>query len=198
MYTGLPAKYYEYLVGMENGSAIMKYGAHIKTWTHSQFVALCAGNDPLAPPPLADEAVPLDPEVDPEPVERLGDDDDNLAIVLPQPPEVQMWEPENLRVVPFLQLPDGSKPSIHYDNCSHPSGNPRMWARCSHTAHEITGRRCEKWRFLKDFFSDKECAVWLCAWSMSPERAADMEEHRVLDPVDSNFIVAARHYLGNR
>ena len=86
MYTGLPAKYYEYLVGMENGSAIMKYGAQIMTWTHSQFVALCAGNDPLAPSPLADEAVPLDPEVDPEPVEMLGDDDDNVATVLQQPP----------------------------------------------------------------------------------------------------------------
>ena len=185
----MPAKYYEYLIRVDSYDKLVSYGDRARGFAHSQWVALLAGRDPEA------DLVALEDQHDEPPEEE------EPGVAGPDPPGAPApprpaWEFHTARPIRFSPLECGSWPMVRMDNLSHPSGEARMWARCERVGHCSPPSRCEKWRFVKDFFSEKECAIWLAAWWLEGENAPCQLEHRGVDPSNENLQCASRHYIG--
>jgi hypothetical protein len=186
----MPARYYEYLFNLRDARAINSLGDQIRTWRHSQWVAYMAGNDPLTVS-VEGEDVEEDPE---DGVAGAGEP------CLPPPPAPPLINVE--QIVERTEMGRGGRPFlfcsptefgnvyIRFYGRSHQTGNLRMYVNCRY--HQDEG--CVKYKFVRHYESEHDCASWLAGWFLSGANTGSRLEHRDT-PVPDQLVSDAFVYV---
>ena len=186
IFTGLPAKYYEYVFRLRDAKQLEEYGSAVKTWSHQQWCAMLSGRDPLACPSGVIAAL--------EDADEQPEDDDGAASVivdLPLPPELRVAASASSVRPPieFVGLTVLDKPvRVFFDGESHQSG-PRCYVVCPKHVEE----QCRKYMFIHHFPSVRECAVSLAAWQLGCVRSNDRRSHVPSPSTEAELDSARQH-----
>ena len=186
IYTGMPAKYYEYLYRLRNPSQLNGYGDIVSNWKHSKWVGLLAGEDPLTCDNVVEEPLPLMlTHEDEEPVPLA------LPADVPPPPELRLDSSATARPpVVFSGLEVfGRTVKVHFDGGTHASGD-RCFASCP--KHQAEG--CRKYEFIHKFASTEDCVLSLAAWQLGCVKFTDQETHQPYTGSESE-LERARQFL---
>ena len=186
IYTGMPAKYYEYLYRLRNPLQLNEYGDIVSNWKHSKWVGLLAGEDPLTCDNVVEEPLPLMlTHEDEEPVPLA------LPADAPPPPELRLDASATTRppvLFSGLEL-YGQTVKVHFDGGTHASGD-RCFASCPRHKSE----KCRKYEFIHHFPSTEDCVLSLAAWQLGSVHCSIQETHQPYKGSESELELA-RQFL---
>ena len=86
-----------------------------------------------------------------------------------------------------FDLPDLPIFKINFDNYVHHSGERRAFAYCPNKRHKSGSVRCRRYKFIKDFPSLDDAALWLAAWTWAGRDEPNEVAHIAFNPVDSDI-----------
>ena len=188
VYSGMPAKYFEYLCRLTDATSLNAYGKQVEKWGHKVWLNILDGREPHAVVPqhlldgLAEEESEPDELVPHEVVAAA-------AAAVPLSLRADMT-PERVRPpVVFSGLFEAEEEvNISFDGESHASG-PRAYVSCKRHRADA----CRKYRFLHDFECLADCVIWLAAWKVDSFQCIDKPQHRDHQPTSGSMTLARQH-----
>ena len=104
--------------------------------------------------------------------------DDDVVGVVALPPGLEVGDVPMAGVRPPVRC---GGHIVHFDGYSHTSGRLRMFISCSNPEHG----KCEKYKFVHAFPTEKATAAWLMAWKDMSRLVTDRLEHYSLEPSEA-------------
>lgn len=73
---------------------------------------------------------------------------------------------------------DGERITVYFDNCSHQSGNPRIYGACQEKKRH---HGCFKYRFLHQFPHEAYATAWIALWVQYAKGKPDLNKKQHLE-----------------
>ena len=170
IFHGMPASYYECLLGLADLTSIVGLGDEIRRQKAKFFQELLETGAVEVPAHEADAML------------AALEDDYGEEFV---PVDAAVWAEALGRHVGFLRTPivyerpemeEGL--TINFDRCTHASGMQRAFVSCPHHKDES----CRRYVFVHNFETRVHAAAWLVAWALQEPVAATKLAHYASEP----------------